>query len=433
MPRASLGRVGFGEVLREEFVWRLGIKWFAGCDLETPRLKGRRGDPPYILMGAQWGEHRLLPNGNYLIFDTYSHQVIEVTPEYEIVGAFGEFNVPGSDLEHLNQPRGGDYNPETNRVLISDVGNGRVLEVDWATKKVVNVLTQIGDKTPTNMIATYNPFTGNIIVAARWNHYVAEVDWQGNEVWSFGEWNVAGSDESHLNHPVHAEVTHDNPDYVCIADMYNDRGLEIDKRDNSISELVIIPDCTMFKKKRYVYLLSGEFCKLLLADTDNILWQSWWIGPWFPDITHEHTILASSHQSVLEVDPRIVFTTYRQSHVQPLTRYDETKSLGAGETFTKPFIGLGYEKVTVFVKSTQAATMDILILDPVGEVPWQSKWANLGSGPPPNWEEYDSGINLPANEMVVYPITNPTGIMAVRVTMGGTAGAIKGWVTQEVY
>ncbi len=111
----------------------------------------------------------VLANGNLLVCDCFHHRVLEVDLQGNVLWQFGEFDVAGGDLTHLNFP----HNPQrlaNGNTLIADYGNDRVVEVDPSGTMVWGYGPRQGpgqlDK-PRD--ADLTPL-GNIVIADSHNH-----------------------------------------------------------------------------------------------------------------------------------------------------------------------------------------------------------------------------------------------------------------------
>jgi len=268
------------KVIREEDSWRKGIKWYVGADPKSILVKGVRGDPPNLLCG--WGTAKFyrMKNGNTLICDTGTHQVIEVNPEYEILWSFGKLNVFGTGLKELHSPEFVDYDEETDRVLIADKLNNRFLEVDRKTRVVTAFTSSALGPFGEIRSAMYNPFTGNFVVADETNHVVFEMDRTGAIIWSFGTYGTPGSTLSLLNKPFHAEMLEHEKDIqrVIISDFGNDRVLQVRVADGVVETLWVVPEPIHCQPKRAKLGLASGVERAVFLDTNSLLWYSWWIG-----------------------------------------------------------------------------------------------------------------------------------------------------------
>jgi len=121
-------------------------------------------------------------------------------------------------------------------------------------------------------------------------------------------------------------------------------------------------------------------------------------------------------------------------------------SLDADESYTKysPF-GVMEQKPKIFAETTESATLDILTWEPdierdytaTMELTFHRPLAGLRSekdptGYPPTYHTYES-VSLSADTLETYTPTTPSLVMAVKLTMGGTAGTADLWVDFEPY
>jgi hypothetical protein len=91
---------------------------------------------------------QLLKDGNILICDSANQRVIEVSRSTkQIVWQYGTTGKDASSGGQLTQPNSATELPNAN-ILISDSDNGRVLEIDRATKRVVQAYGVAGARMP---------------------------------------------------------------------------------------------------------------------------------------------------------------------------------------------------------------------------------------------------------------------------------------------
>jgi len=426
------------KVLREEVPWRVGIKWFVGSDRRTAYVEGKRGSAPFILVDFV-GRAIRLPNGNTLLSDGWAHQVLEVTPDWEVVWEFGEFMVSGVDLKHLNlgpDPAAGwlDYDEAGDTVLISDLLNNRILEVPRGAQEATRSLSASASGAFGSPTAVYNPYTGRIIVCNRDYHYVCEVDWAGTEYWSYGAYGVPGDAIGRLRTPhtaniadMAADVT---PRYsVMIADKGNNRVLDLNPETGALRRLHItglMPVSMTWDSRTQRFCIACEMdVGLVVESYDGIDWCSWWLGAYFGHITPDFTLLTNNEGDVWELDLRSQLG--RPATLPIVERALTGHSLGAGESVTVPFYAFGYDRVVVGAKSSEDATLEILTLMTKGDMPTENEDETW----PPAWETYDS-VALSAGVFRPYVITAPHGVMGAKITMGTVAGTVDLIVYREV-
>jgi len=402
--------------------WRRGIKWHLPTSFKPygDRAKTHTSSDFYIR----------LPDGNTLIVDHDGHVAVEYTKSLEVVWSFGIHGVSGSDEEHLNSPERIDYDYVNDRVLISDTGNDRILEVDHETGEVLNVIDSYDPGTFDNPRALYqHPCWHDrygdpgdyIAVADELNHYVALIERDGTVVESAGTYGTSGSDLSHLNRPrsVMGDV-----DYLYVADRDNDRCLVGDPPGFSVEYVYPSP---LFHGTFGVanYMIASDEDVAVHMTGDGIRWHNWYAGSkaLIPTV-REDSFLMDDHFELYEVDYR--------SH-RPYTVYNTpvniiSESLAAGaSTDLKVFTGFAWDEIVVKIYSTQDATLDILtILGNRGaETPFE-----ISPTDAIDWRTYDS-VPVTGGELESYVITAPSGAMAVQVTMGSTAGTVDGVVEQR--
>lgn len=414
--------------LREEVAWRRGIRWFAGVDRWSPHFLGRRGSPPNVFYRPFDAVY--MPNGNILVADRESHQVIEVTRDYKVVWEYGRL----LDRAVLNLPEAVDYDDELGRVLISDTGNGRILEVDYRTRKVVNILSSTVAGPFGKPRAKYNRRTKNPMIADYEKHFVCEARWDGSIVWSRGTYGVPGTPaEGRLNRPMSVSYYHDwYPELVVISDYYNHL-VYIYRPGVGVTRQFLVPFPVSAFAYGNIWGALSEFDRSVVFDSDGLLYATPFLGGNLLAFNPvEFTLLAQKHEQLLEFDLKSL--TPRGLEIIPYTRYivsDEPGSpvyysFPAGGSFMTPFYAFGARRAVVYFKSSADATLEILVLRPsrsTADVIIET------DRPTPVWEVYDS-VSVAAGEFAKYIITQPNGVMAVRVTLAarGTANC---WVNIE--
>jgi len=410
------GREALKGTLKEEDSWRKGLLWFLGSCEEFSAVErdyyGRytRGPAPRLIRDPFYAEK--LPNGNYLVTDYGGHQVIEVTPDYEIVWEYGDFFQWGTELTRLHHPWRAVYNERLNTVLIADTRNNRVLEVDYATKNILHVLTSsaLG---PFGQIGCAEYGRTGILIADVDNHYVAEVDWNGNVLWSFGVYGVPGNDLTHLSSPRSIDFTWNR--YV-IADFDNDRVLMVGS-DGTVSEMIPIGWPHHVKVDEWVPIIGlGSWFDV------GILMERYGAEVFYiphrtnmMTLTKDWSVLTAWDMSAYEYDIR-AFKPY----IRPLTGIREYSLDIDEESKIVPFLTLGTSKVSVQVYSSQDATLRVYgpnipvdTINPLFTVDPTTPWRLLDTLP------------IGADTTEVYTPAFASPILGFSVLMGGVAGNVK--------
>jgi len=415
------------EALREEDSWRKGIKWFVGTD----RLKyPERGVAPWIA-GGLMNAGTQLPNGNFLLCDRAGHVVLEVDRELNIIWQFGEYGVSGTDLSHLNRPHYAYYDEDNDEVIISDDLNHRILAVkrgeDTAYKSLES--TDLGSIGRPHS-AVKNPLNGNLVIADLQYNVVVECDWEGAVSWYFGEYGVVGRDESHLARPTAAfpfrtDVTATQWDSFLISDYANGRILVVTRSDKAVNKKIVCPhpECAHPLPNLSIAVGSTEAGYCFLVNQYGFLVN--WVplsGAYFQP-TREETLLLTDTTQIWEVDWR----SYRPPKTPLYYQLLESGSLPAGQSvgpvYSTPdiyeartiFITFPFTRKTIYVKSTQDGTLDILVGLCKGA--WFKEWDVLDS------------VSIPADTLVKYQTTYDAFVSAVKITNTGAATAtVDAWV-----
>ena len=157
------------------------------------------------------------PAGDRLDEPATNHQVFEVDEAGQLAWRFAE----GLDFAHNADRLAGG------RVLISDTGHDRVLEIDsagstiWTTEAIT-----LSDGSHLRYPNDANWLSGNhILITDRDNHRVIEIDRNGTIIWQFGETGVSADDATHLDGPHNADRLETGN--TLVADSNNNRILEI--------------------------------------------------------------------------------------------------------------------------------------------------------------------------------------------------------------
>jgi len=437
------GTMDVEKVLKRELVWRLGVRILFGQNANIVKT-GLRGSFPWIVVNPLWVEKT--PYG-YLVADQGAHQVYIVDPdEGKIVWEYGEL----LQTTILNSPRCAQYLEDQDAILISDSGNNRILLVDRKTRTVLKTLTSTELGVFGTVVARKHVLDEDILhIVDIDNHVFVVADWNGKVYSYFGEYGVAGSDASHLNTPVFVDPwgAYSYPmRRVFVVDQKNHRILELDTYYSPAR----IACCYVTPNARTVHSLQGKGgwglvivagsiglesvrvgnqdsfylgagYTLLFERQDAEVWWTWPLGARFASLTDDLKIILQRHGLVWEVD--LAMQPFRDLRVGapleiPLLY---AKSLGAGEsTGYIPFYTFMFKNTMIKALSTQNATLELYTL---------RGFMIRAHDCPPQWDLYDT-IPLEANKPVHYILTNKTSVMAIRITMGSTAGEVYIWLYQ---
>jgi len=388
-----------------------GIRWY------VPAYSKRKGDKPHIFETADF--YVRLPNENTLIADHVGNKVVEISKEWE-----KEWEFTG-----LSSPEMVDYDYVNDRVLISDTGNNRILEVDHETGSVLNEISSYdpgsfnGPRALYQFPAWYSYYgdPGDYIgVADEGNHYAALIDRSGAVQQSAGEYGVSGSDLNHLNRPTSCWG---GIDHMRVSDNQNDRCLLYGPPPWDIE--YVYPGPVFFSQGSNKFFIAGGSGPATCLTGDGIRWHNWYAGSnaLVPTVLSDG-FLMDDHFALYEVN-------YRESMPYTLDncRPDPTNlSLNANQTSDEyVFLGFPYRKILIKMHSTESATLEILALTPNrgAESPLE-----IEPEAPIPWRTCDS-VSLTGGEMEKYVVTAPSGVMAIRITMGGTAGTVNGAIEQK--
>ena len=418
------------EVLREELVRRYfrGLERYIGTDFYSSKHLKQRGTAPFIF--GDWPTWGLRPReleGKMLFAVGGEATVLEVDPEtYDVEILFGEFMVHGSDLKHLRGPQSHvDYDPVNDRILITDSGNNRILLVDRQTKEVLRVISEAKGYGPFSdpRKAFFNPWNdyNSFTVADLNNHIVYELDFNGDVINSFGTRGVTGSGmdttQTNLNKPTCAFPSENG---VYISDWGNNRCFFSDWSivgKNNILIPFLHPYQFILDRRGIRGLMCSPEATFATISENYLFW--WWYGEradWINLDDYDPDMVMLEHWFTMwHFNWRVTMNDPRTN--PKFIHLFRQLSLSANETSLEyPFLTLGADKVTVYTKSSQSATLRILVYKPRGAL---GGWDG--------WEIYDS-VSMTANTLVVYPITGLQPIMGVQIVMGGTAGTVDAWV-----
>lgn len=264
------------------------------------------------------------------------------------------------------------------------------------------------------------------------NHYAAAIDRDGAESYSFGVWGSPGSDDTHLDTPqAVAPNERVTPSGMVIADTGNERVLHINAA-GAIQTNLIVPQVQSVHN-----ILEGH--------ESNVAFSSWQhtglveigdgcphyrvpLGSRFATLTRDPSVIYRRHAMIIEdsVRPGIGRPASKPSEPRVFKRMDSVSLDANASGDYYPFWPMVRESCTIKALTTQDADLEIYSL--------QTAQLGIGSGrtlvadsTPATWNEYDT-VSLTADTPQFYKINEGLGVMAARITMGGTAGNANLWV-----
>jgi hypothetical protein len=223
--------------------WQLGYGTFTGGGLSGAVVVAPEGAAlPGVSSGNTQVSPEFNQNGNVLIADQWNNRVIETTPAGRIIWSFGlgpnDFS-SNSPISCNDAERVGDYtlmaDPGDAPGVIPQTPNGsadnRVLLVD-PTGKIVWQYGQFGqtgdgpDLLNTPVQCTFVP-DFNVLITDQGNNRIIEVNYAKEIVWQYPGADTNASDQ--LSAPNSAELLANG--HVLIADQGNSRALEVTSAD----------------------------------------------------------------------------------------------------------------------------------------------------------------------------------------------------------
>jgi len=395
--------------------WRLGIKWFIGNQGDITR------DPPYLTTDVQWVEK--LPNGNYLVADPGQDMVFEVAPDYEVKWKYESTDLSG-------EIKNAQFLPDKDSVLISDTGNGRIIQVDRDTKSVEHELTSTDLGALGDCVGRWHGARGYLEVVDETNHVFTEVDWDGAVNLQFGEYGTPGSDTTHLDSPRGVtNLVKSTP--AVITDRGNHRTLAIDDAGDMSRNLVTPYPTSAHVPYRPDYFPGSTQNVLIGSGVGTILASlGGGVTRWGPrsaiwaSLSEQRTMIFGNFGHAWEMDMRTVMGERPEPRYPHTDQPMDSVSLDAnasGDVY--PFYPFMSRHVTVKALTTQDATLDVYTL----RVDGQNICASRGAGTA-TWDSYYSKA-LTADEPFHYSVSDEGMLtMAAQITMGGTAGDASLWI-----
>jgi len=395
---------------------RQGVKWWCGSHGNLPETVADRRKP-YLIGKAQFIDE--FPNGDFVIANQ-SGFITKMDRDYEVKWEWGRGTLGNS------ANNAAVVNWDNGRILVSDPANDRILEYDPATDSVTLTLDTFsgvgGMTTPranyameTGKYRPYPSYSGNINVADHPNHYVAVVDRDGNVLHSFGTYGTAG-DGTNLNHPMWL-FSGGNGHYF-ISDQRNNRvirGTDMDADGIDFLLAWTLPSC--FDKGGRRYALTGNHMHSAHNTGDGLIGFAPFVSEScirnsFQEGVGGLSALGTFHGSAWEYDLRSAAQVMR-----PMIWPNSVGEAADTNLYVVPM--LAFNRAVVQALSTDADTLTIYSLKTRGgnsEMPHEADPDASGNL---QWQEYDS-VDLTADTLESYILSNPAGVMAVQVTGTGT-------------
>jgi len=217
--------------------------------------------------------------GRYLIADTYNNRVVEMDRQSHPLWQFGS----GSS-EDLFWPRCA-FRGADGRTVIADSRNNRIVLVDGdGVEKAISEVRRGAElstfRDPHDVLPTAD---GHLIVADSGNNRIVELDTDGAWLWTFPS-SAEAAEGWQLSDP--HNVSLDDNGRLLVSDTGNDRVLVLERWSGRITELRYLfrPDegittlkeprgCT-FKFRHYFILDSGT-PRVIIADARHRIVWSW--------------------------------------------------------------------------------------------------------------------------------------------------------------
>jgi hypothetical protein len=234
------------------------------------------------------------------------NRVLLVDQRGNIVWQFGQFNVTGSGPNQLNTPVQNTYLPEPNgdaHILITDQGNGRIIEVRRSDKAIVweydglnnpnsaelltngnilisdennNQALEVTHTTPSNVVHTYRTAGGmafsGVAFASRLpnshtlitdsnNSRIVETDETGADFWHFFTNIRAGSNPS----PAPTRAVRLTGGDTLISDQFNNQVIRVDASGNIVASYGTINE-PGFSPSSALTKMNGPYSAYVIGD-----------------------------------------------------------------------------------------------------------------------------------------------------------------------
>lgn len=397
---------------------------------------------PFAERGAPWLQSDVFDvcwtnRDTIVVVDSAGHVIREVDLDGRVLWEYGTFGTPGP----LNWPGACDYKPKTDTVIVADVGNKRVIEIDLETRKIVNELREV-EGVPLDPLRGVCYGEEDDVFYILLGHACIKTNWAGEILWQFGEIGTPGSDDSHLNLSAGGYVQMEARRRVVVCDTMNHRILCLAGWSTPrIYSRIMLPFPKAVKVGKGTWELAGVTMETAYA-FENLSFVLSNIA--FPGDRYGADVvavlpfgsntLAISHGRELMVAgayytsvwyaplvriakltlPRSIILRWSTDPVaaDTLTSID----LAAGATaYSMPVPLFPFTTRTFYVYSTQDATVDV-------EVSLTHRHGLAHEG----WYTYYSA-RVSAGRLLTITIDEEVFIARLKVTMGATAGTVKGW------
>lgn len=210
----------------------------------------------------------VLKNGNFLISDTGGDRLLQVDRNKNHVWISDRWGKSWGKLQdgsHLDFPVSAQW-LERGRYLISDSGNGRIIEADREGKvfwSYSGFIRQAGARVIAN---------GNILISDPSSNRILEIGRNGKIAWQMNKG---------LNRPQNADALSNGN--ILIADTDNDRILEVTKEGKTVREIKGMlnrPNRAIVLKNGNVLVCDTGHARLLEMDVSNsVVWEFRNINP----------------------------------------------------------------------------------------------------------------------------------------------------------
>lgn len=238
------------------------------------------------------------------------NRVLLVDQHDNIIWQYGQFNVTGSGPNQLNTPVQNTYLPEPggdDHVLITDQGNGRIIEVRRADKAIVweydglnspnsaelltngNILIadennnralEVTHATPSTIVNTYTTAggiafsivafasrlpNGHTLITDSGNARIVETDENGNDFWHFFTNARAGSNPS----PLPTRAVRLAGGDTLISDQFNNQVIRVDSSGNIVASYGTI-NKPGFDPQSALTKMNGPYSAYVIGDYTGI-------------------------------------------------------------------------------------------------------------------------------------------------------------------
>ncbi len=169
----------------------------------------------------------LMPDGSYLVACGKHGTIVVISKDGRLLRQYGAGDIAGLQRPFDAQPTSDGGMLIVDRSLVQ--GEGFIFRVDASLKTV----WRFGGTSGMGAGQVFDPFTartlpgGHTLISDSLGDRVIEVDDAGGVVWSFGAFQIPGSDSRHLDRPHSAERLANGNTLIC--DSNNQRVIEVTK------------------------------------------------------------------------------------------------------------------------------------------------------------------------------------------------------------